>query len=338
MQTKGRDLPPVRLGPEEPVGNEPSKLEVVDKDLVQSRSQEPGIDELLGQDTSIAESQERGWGRPWRDKPITTGWIALAALILGGALIWSVTRLKQADPTVEGFRSNAETAVARNQADEIEATRIVENAEAALRAFFNAATADEIQPWIRHPDRVMPLVREHGGGRWAKPIPVRSIQQLVPLTLGRRTEFWVASVELEDASVCNLYLEVMPDGKVLIDWETLVGYQPMAWATFATDGPTGVSMEFRVYIENDTFHSHEFSSSDKWTCFRLTANESDEPMFGYVTKGGTTEALIQEMLAASASGKASAILRLSIPEQLMARRSAVIEAVINDSWIYLDPR
>ncbi len=338
LRTKGRDEPPLRLGPEEPIGNEPAKLEVADKDLVQARSQEPGIDERLSQETSATESDERGWGLPWRDKPITTGWIVLAALILGGTLIWSFTRVKQADATVKEFRSNAETAVARNEAEEIEATRIIENAEAAVRAFFNATSAEAVAPWIRHPDRVMPLVREHHGGRWATPIPVRSIQQLVPLTLGRRTEFWVASVELEDASIRNLYLEVMPDGKVLIDWETLVCHQPMAWETFATNGPTGVSLEFRVFIETDMFHSHEFASSDKWTCFRLTANDSDEPMFGYVMKGGTTEALIQTMLAESATGKASAILRLRIPEQLMARRSAVIEAVVNDRWIYLDPR
>ncbi|MBM3862652.1 MAG: hypothetical protein FJ385_01690 [Verrucomicrobia bacterium] len=337
MQTKGRDNKPVHLGPADTDRNEPAKLEVADKDLVRSRSQEPGIDELLGHDVMAADSNERGWGNPWRDKPITVGWVVLAVLMLGGALVWSLSRVKQADKTVAGFRTDAETAVARNQADEIEAERIVENAESALRAFFKAGSVEEIAPWIRHAERVMPLARAHEGGRWPTPVPVRDIRQLVPLTIGIRTEFWAASVELVDGSIRNLYLEVMPDGQVLIDWETLVCHQPMAWDTFVTQGPAGVSLDFRVFIEADTFHAHEFGSSDKWSCFRLTANGSDEPMFGYVMKGTMTELLVLDLLAGSASGRASAILRLRIPDQLTARRSAVIEAVINDRWIHLDP-
>jgi hypothetical protein len=135
----------------------------------------------------------------------------------------------------------------------------------------------------------------------------------------------------------KLIIEIDPAGKPLIDWETLVCYQPMPWDRFASERPAGSSMDFRVYVERDTFFSHEFSDADQWLCFRLTALEAEESMFGYVRADSEEARTLLEALVKNGGGRASMILRLGIPERLQSRQGVVIEKVLSARWIYIDP-
>ena len=96
-------------------------------------------------------------------------------------------------------------------------------------------------------------------------------------------------------------------------------------------------MDFRVYVERDHFNSHEFSDTAQWTSFRLTALDSEETLFGYAKAGGEEERKLLETIEANAGRRSSVILRLVIPEGLQARRSAVIEKLVNPRWLYIDP-
>jgi hypothetical protein len=166
---------------------------------------------------------------------------------------------------------------------------------------------------------------------------LRSIRMLQPLTLGYRGNFWVASVVMGDDEDRNLILEIAESGEPLVDWETFVCYQPMKWDDFARQRPTGKSLDFRVYAQADNFFSHEFANSDEWECFRLTARESDESLFGYARAGSAEAAEMRALTASGRDGSVSAILRLSIPDGLGSRRGVMIEKVLNTRWIYIDP-
>jgi hypothetical protein len=111
----------------------------------------------------------------------------------------------------------------------------------------------------------------------------------------------------------------------------------MPWDEFALKRPAGTSLDFRVYVERDMFFSHEFADSRRWLCFRLTALDSEETLFGYAAADSGEARKMLDLLEENGGRKSSMILRLAIPEGLQSRRGVVIEKVINSRWIYLDP-
>lgn len=126
-------------------------------------------------------------------------------------------------------------------------------------------------------------------------------------------------------------------GEPKIDWETLVCYQPMKWDTFALTRPSGTSFDFRVYAEADNFFSHEFTDSNLWNCFRLTALDSNETLFGYAKIDASASTELLSLLHQNQERPVSVILRVNIPEGIHSRRGIVIEKVMSPRWIYLNP-
>ena len=173
-----------------------------------------------------------------------------------------------------------------------------------------------------------------------KSVPMKRLirtKVLQPLTLDQRANFWMESVELANHDSRNLIIEIQESGEPRIDWETMVCYQPMKWDSYATDRPSGTSFDFRVYLEADNFYSHEFSDPLIWNCYRLTALDSEETLFGYAKANEEVALILQEITRQNQGRRASIIVRLTVPDGVQSRRGVVIERVLSSRWIYLDP-
>lgn len=320
---KGAEAPPVS-----------GRLEVPAHDTAAARTHQPGIEVLIDSATD-AEADGEWTDAPARRTAVPWGWFALIALVIIGALAWSLSRVEKADERVEQIRSETESMLAKDASEEREAQDLVERIQTAISRFFGAATVDELVPLVRHPERVLPLVRRHHADVPLGPSGVRSIRMLQPVTIDNRADFWVASVLLEDGATRNLVIEIDADRNPRIDWETCVFDQPMPWDRYAMERPPGTSMDFRVHAEQDEFFTHEFTDKTKWVCFRLTTPESGETLFGYAGAGGPVARELMEIIG-NYGGRASVILRLVIPEGLQSRRGVVIEKVMASRWMYLD--
>lgn len=333
---KPKDEEPVRLGPSD-LGRAPSRLDVPSRDEVELRTHQPGIDVLIDSAASMAEPVEEAWG--WDSSmrnSIPWGWFALIGSVIAGALIWSVTHLGKAGEKAEQIRETTETVLVDDEREEREARELVERIEAALRSYFTTVSMDSLARQVRHPERVLPLIREHHALDPLRMNPIESIRALQPVTLDKRANFWIASVVLGDGEKPNLIIEIDPAGNPLIDWETLVCHQPMPWDEFARERPAGKSMDFRVYVQRDVFYSHEFADSGRWLCFRLTAPGGEESMFGYVAADSDEAGKLLGVVHNHGRQRTSLILRLVIPEGLQSRHGVVIEKTLNTRWIYLD--
>ncbi len=336
---------PLRLGPS-PVAQTPQvdaevsrRLVVPDKDEVELRTHQPGIDALIETSTPAPELLEQAWGEASAKKnPIPWGWFALIGIAITGAVIWSATRVKKADEVVEQIRRETQTTLVDEAQEDLEAARLIERIEGTVKAFFAATTVESLARVVRHRERVEPLMRSHyAADRPVHTASLRSVRLLQPVTLDKHGNFWMASVILSNQQNRSLIVEIGTDGTPLVDWETSVCHQPMAWDDFVKQRPAGTSLDFRVYIERDHYNSHEFSDTEQWTSFRLTALDSEETLFGYAKAGSEEERNLLGTIEANAGRKASVILRLVIPEGLQARRSAVIEKLVNPRWLYIDP-
>lgn len=313
------------------------RLDVPSREELELRTHQPGIEALIETDVLDPHAMEQKWGEEAvSGKPVPWGWFVLLGLLLVAALVWSVSRVKEAKVQVEQVRVATESTLVDEQREEQEAARLIESIEDVLRRYFSSATIESLIPLVRHPERVGPLMRNHYSGDGIDSSPLARIRVLQPLTLDGRGNFWMASIELADGSRRSMVLEIDEGGKPLIDWETLVCHQPMPWDEFVKRRPAGESMDFRVHVERDSFHSHEFEDPSRWVCFRLTALDSDETLFGYVAADSEELPKLFAVTGTVGSKPASLILRLSIPEGLTSRRGVVIEKLVSPRWIYLD--
>jgi len=332
-----KDEQPFRLGPVV-ADKEPSRLDLPSRDELELRTHQPGIDVLIDADKLNEDLSEQGWGESSvRRHPIPWGWFALIGMAITGAVVWSLTHLREADVQADEIRVETQSVLAKEEQEEKEAQELIKRIEDTLKYFFNATTVDSLARSVRHPQRVIPLMRKHYAQHPVFLSPLRTVRVLQPLTLDNRASFWIASVVLTNSQMHNLVIEIDEEGNPLVDWETFVCDQPMPWDEFALERPAGRSLDFRVYVERDMFFSHEFSDADRWLCFRLTALDSEETLFGYAAVDSVEARTLLDLLEAGTGRKTSMILRLGIPEGLQSRSGVMIEKVINPRWIYLDP-
>jgi hypothetical protein len=324
--------PPVRLGPVKKL-SEVQTTEQTDAKVF--RSYQPDIDELIDKPAATDEDTELRWGEESRIRKLRPwGWFALAGLILSSAILWSLLSVKKAEEIAKAIRMQTKETIVDEAAEQREAEELIQRIESAIRSYFSATSIESRLRWVRFPERVEPLMRRHEETHPAIPSPLRTIRVLQPLSIERHTRFWMASVILATGERRELIIETTDAGHK-IDWETMVCHQPMPWDEFAATRPTGTSMDFRVHVQPDTFYSHEFSNENVWACYRLSALNAEEVMFGYVRRGTETEMEI----AALTSGirRASLILRLQIPAGLNSNMGVVIDKIISPRWLHVTP-
>lgn len=334
---RAREPKPVRLGPqdEDLVSR---RLDLPDRDEVELRTHQPGIDVLIEPETAPPELVEENWGEATiRRHPIPWGWFALIGMGIIGAVVWSLTRVEKAETQTLRIRSATETAIVDEETEEREAADLIDRIDRTVRDFIAATSVERLARLVRQPERVTPLMRAYYADKPVFPGRLNSIQSLQPLTLGNRGDFWVANVALSDGKSHSMILEIRKDGQPRVDWETFVCYQPMSWDDFARRRPAGSSKDFRVYVETDTFYSHEFANSEQWVCFRLTALDSEETVFGYAHAGSDEARSLLDLSGRNRGTMTSVILRLVIPDGLQSRHGVVIEKILCPRWIYLDP-
>jgi hypothetical protein len=326
------DPVPLRLGRAQD-DDKPNRLFLPERSEVDVRSHEPGIEHLLDE-AHVSESAEAMWGGgAARKNPIPWGWFALIAIAILAALAWSLTRVHDSQAVAGSIREQAESVITQEKQDEAEAIELIQGIESTMEAFFSASDVDEWKDIIRHPERVMPLARDHYSKHPGLPGPMRSAHMLQPLMIEVSGNFWIATALFADGSRHGVILEVDEKGVPRVDWETLVCHQPMPWNRFATDRPRGQSMDFRVYAEPDNFYSHEFSDANQWMSLRLTALDADQPLFGYIRRNHEDWPAIMGHLENNGNRKAAFILRLIIPDGLQSPRGVIIEKLISPRWL-----
>ncbi len=336
---KEKETKPVRLGAHlEEAGGSSKRLNLPSREEVELRTHQPGIDVIIAPEAVNPDLLEENWGEASTSRnPLPWGWFALIGIAIIGAVTWSLTRVEKAEVQADQIRINTETALVDEEREEREAGQLIDLIDKTIRDFFNVTSVESLTRLVRHPVRVGPLMKEYYAEKPVFAGSVKVIKFLQPLTLDDRGNFWRATVILTDGQTRSLLLEIMESGGIRIDWETLVCYQPMKWDDFAVQRPAGTSLDFRVYVERDNFYSHEFVNAERWTCFRLTALNSDETLFGYAPAGSAEAQALLNLTSLNGGQPATLLLRLVIPEGLLSRRGVVIERLLSPRWLYLDP-
>lgn len=333
-----RDAKPIRLTLHGGESDVSQRLELPTREDVELRSHQPGIDAIIETTPVNPDLLEQNWGtNSSRRHPIPWGWFALICVAIISAVAWSLTRVEKADVKAEQIRIETQSSLVDEARETREASELIDRIDKTLRDFFDANSVDAQARLVRHPERVTPLMRRYYANKPVFTGRVRTIKSLQPLTLENHGNFWMSMVVLSNSQTRHLILEIQASGEPRIDWETMVCDQPMKWDDFVAQRPSGRSLDFRVYVERDNLYSHEFKDTTRWVCFRLTAPESVETLFGYAPANSELAQTLTKLLEKNPTHQTSLILRLGIPQGLQSRRGVVIEKLLNKRWLYLEP-
>jgi hypothetical protein len=337
----GPDPQPLRLIPENQ-GARPvpaPRLEVPSVVAADNRrSHEPGVEVLIGAEDSPLLAAEEEWSKAADERyPLPWGWFALVGLLLASAVTWSLSHVQQAEPLVAAEHKQAEAVAKETAASDRALEHVIAAMEQQVRRFCEAASIEAMLPLVRHPDQVLPLMERFYAQHPLRPLGFQQVKDFQGAMMGGTSDFWVFSVLLGNGQACNILLEQKPSGSIAVDWETVVTYQPMNWDDYARQRPADTPMEFRVAAEEDHFFSHEFADASRWASFRLTAPDAEETLFGYAARGGEVETELLALIGKSERKSAQVILRLRLAAGTQSRRGVLIEQVMSNRWIYVDP-
>lgn len=327
------ELPPVRVG----VGASPSgKPGVATRAERKMRSDESDLGALVeryeipaDETREDPEATRSGKSAPW-------GWLVLLGCIFVGAIIWSLFEVNRSEDRQGQLIGEAKVIIEKQAEEQMDAEAVIDRIDQSVRAFFDCRTVEEMLRYVRQPQRVAPLMEKYYAGKAPLPLRVESIRSLDPVTIDDRATFWMVSCELEGGKDSQVVVEVISPTEVKVDWETHVAYQPMDWDEFATSRPGGYTGDFRVFVEPDNFYSYEFTDSDAFSSFRLTALRGEESLNGYVYRNSELEAAILHAIAQNGGGSTPMMLRLHLPKGLMSRRGVVIKELVCPRWLFVD--
>lgn len=314
-----------------------ARLESATREYFDGRSVEPGVEAILDQ-----QQTEEGIENPWGDRErrvggIPYGWFILIALALVGAGIWSLLKMKEGEAKVTVAHETVREKVEEDEKDAAAARELVTAVETVVRKYLAAETIEAITPLVRHPKRVGPLIEEAWKSQPKKALKFTRLAMFQPALLDGKT-FWVVRAGVESGEPVNLLLEQTGETEVKVDWETQVTHQPMLWDKYIAERPSDKSYDFRVWAVKDTFFSHEFSDSSRWRCFRLTANQSGEHLFGYAAADSEVAKTLDAYCAGAPRNLATVILRLRFLPASGSQRGVVIEKMVEPRWVHaVDP-
>jgi hypothetical protein len=317
-----------------PARHEPDRPRVEPKPKRSGLRPDQDLAALMDKSAATSSSPEEEWaGRENQRKPAPWGWFLLVGLAAAGGVVWALSSLRSAGEAAVLERAAASAMIRTSEEDYRTTEAMVERLHAAITAYCDAETVDDLSEIVRHPQRVRPLMESYYETNEITSAPLERILRLEPTILEDRTNFWVARLETGGRAI-NLLLEA-DDEDVRIDWETAVCHQPMDWDRFVADRPVG-SQDFRVFLAPDNLYSHEFVNASQWLCFRLTALNSPEFAYGYARKESETGRRLAEIAQRHGGTDSTLLLRLTVPEGLNSPRGVVIERIISPFWVLLD--
>ncbi len=330
------NLPPVKVSAKIPLE---ARLEAVGKDGLKMRSIEPDVSSLIERNAEEREKQEAEWENAAPSKGIPWGWLVVIGGVFATGILWSLVEVSRSDERRDIVVESAMGILEQEREEEMEAEKLISTLEKTVRDFFDSRSVDEMLRYVRHPERVEPLMGKFYSATPPVPQRVKSIRSFDPLTVGHSATFWMVVCELADGTDGQVLLEALPGNLAKVDWETFVCYQPMEWDRLVSERPGGYSGDFRVYVEQDNFYNYEFSDSERYASYRLTTLNSAEVLYGYVDRETTPEIAdeLEQLTSKDGANAISMILRLEVPENARSQRGLFVKKILAKSWLYVDP-
>jgi hypothetical protein len=267
---------------------------------------------------------------------LTPGMFALIGLVLCCVIIGVIAMMNKPEPEIVAS-DDPELKLRANLEKENKAVKATLHAmEQAVVHYLSAESVEEILPYVRHADRVKPLMQDYYQTHSFQPAAFRQFKKIRALAL-ENMAFVYVEVATANGTPQTLIVEHLPDDQFLIDWESDVCYLPIDWEKYLEEAPSK-PMDMRVHVTADHYYAYEFRDESVYQCYKIRTRGSEEHLFGYAKKGTPTDTAIRNYISKSqqlgGGTNEPMILRLRFPEGSQSKRCVSIESAISTSWIY----
>lgn len=126
-----------------------------------------------------------------------------------------------------------------------------------------------------------------------------------------------------------------PDGKFLIDWESLTGYGELSFHDFREKRPVK-PVTLRAYVRLFEYFNFEFSDSGKYLCVKLTSENGESSIYAYCERGTKLARWLENDLAGTGpSGFKGYTIQVSFPPDAQSNQCVLLNKVLNPRWLSL---
>lgn len=187
-----------------------------------------------------------------------------------------------------------------------------------LDSLRSAITVKERMELVRNPEEAAPRMRRYYS-RFvvdAEIPPMDALSYIESEVRGVKLAR-LTSIIRPGAPVRNYFFELMEDGRVLLDWESAVGYGDMDIIELGNSTPQR-PLEMRLQIRPADYYNHEFGNAATHACFQMTDLRGRLEIYGYAMIGGEVEKFLTETHASVAGNDpkayVNATLVISLPD------------------------
>ena len=125
------------------------------------------------------------------------------------------------------------------------------------------------------------------------------------------------------------------EGRYLIDWESLVGYGEMSFAQLRENRPTKPVL-LRVFARQFEYYNFEFSDAAKYYCVKMSSENGEQSIYGYVERGTPLGDWVSSSLATTGpSGAMGFTVKVAFPPNAESNQCVNLLQVIASRWIVL---
>lgn len=125
------------------------------------------------------------------------------------------------------------------------------------------------------------------------------------------------------------------EGRYLLDWESVVGYGEMSFAHLRETRPTKPVL-LRVFARQFEYFNFEFSDAAKYYCVKLSSENGEQSIYGYVERNTLFGDWLASNLATTGpSGAMGFTVKVAFPPNAESNQCVHLLQVVASRWIVL---
>ena len=226
-------------------------------------------------------------------------------------------------------KSNKESETISELLIEIGAKELHSRATTALKNFLDAKDVKSRIQYCRESQRVKPLMDSYYSKYDSGPISYRRFSAVGDAETGPLHGFYLLKISFPDFSIQPVVMG-LENGKMVIDWESFVGYSEMSLSEFINNKPKEPTM-FRLHARPDDYFNFQFNEKEH-RCLYLRNPTDTESVYGYIKKG---EPVDDKLSRIAESGKSInfIIVNLQYPDKPGGKNQVIINDIIASGWL-----
>lgn len=206
---------------------------------------------------------------------------------------------------------------------------------ATLDEFWKAQTIEDRKPLVFDLPRVAPLMKDfYENQKGTDPVP-GSMAAKARYEIDGTEILYFSYASNRPTGSLEVAMRRGPDGKFLIDWESVTGYGELSFQAFRETRPVK-PVRLRAYVRLFEYYNFEFSDSSRYLCVKLTSENGESSLYAYTERGTDLCRWLETDLSGTGpTGFRGYTLMVSFPPDAQSNQCVRLEQVITPRWLVL---